>query len=83
MRQMKTIGKKISVCVLALLMVMMTYLSNSGGSLFLKKRDVKAATGEATMAMSTVKQQDHNDRPCGIRRFMEYVSKRTPSILPE
>ena len=52
MRQMKTIGKKISVCVLALLMVMMTYLSNSGGSLFLKKRNVKADTGEATMAMS-------------------------------
>ena len=52
MRQMKTIGKKISVCVLALLMVMMTYLSNSGGSLFLKKRNVKADTGEARMSMS-------------------------------
>lgn len=52
MRQMKTIGKKISVCVLALLMVMMTYLSNSGGSLFLKKRNVKADTGEATLSMS-------------------------------
>ena len=34
MKQLKKICKKISVCILALLMIMTTYLSNSGGSLF-------------------------------------------------
>ena len=52
MKQLKKICKKISVCILALLMIMTTYLSNSGGSLFLKGREVKASTGEASLAMS-------------------------------
>ena len=52
MKQLKKICKKISVCILALLMIMTTYLSNSGGSLFLKCREVKASTGEASLAMS-------------------------------
>lgn len=52
MRQLKTILKKISVCMLALLMVMTTYFSNSGGNIFLKKKQVRAATGETTLAMS-------------------------------
>lgn len=54
MRQMKTICKKISVSFLALLMIMTTYLSNSGGSLLLKSRQVKADTGEAVLSMSKV-----------------------------
>ena len=52
MKQLKKICRKISVCILALLMIMTTYLSNSGGSLFLKGREVKASTGEASLAMS-------------------------------
>lgn len=52
MKQLKKICKKIAVCILALLMIMTTYLSNSGGSLFLKNREVKASTGEAKLAMS-------------------------------
>ena len=52
MKQLKKICKKISVCILALLMIMTTYLSNSGGTLFVKNREVKASTGEAKLAMS-------------------------------
>lgn len=52
MKQLKKICKKIAVCIVALLMIMTTYLSNSGGTLFLRGREVKASTGEAKLAMS-------------------------------
>ena len=52
MKQLKKICKKISVCILALLMIMTTYLSNSEGNLFLKGRENKDSTGEAKQAMS-------------------------------
>lgn len=51
-KQMKKICKKIAVCVLVLLIAMMTYVSNSVGSLYLKNRNVQADTGEATLSMS-------------------------------
>ena len=51
---MKTICKKISVCILALLMIMTMYLSDSGGVLFQKNREVKASAGEAKLAMSQI-----------------------------
>lgn len=44
---MKTIYKKISVCILALLMIMTMYLSDSGGVLFQKNREVKASAGRS------------------------------------
>ena len=54
LKQMKTICKKISVCILALLMIMTMYLSDSGGVLFQKNREVKASAGEAKLAMSQI-----------------------------
>ena len=49
-KYIEMILRKIGVSMLVLLIVMTTYFSNSGGSLFLKK--VQADTGETTLAMS-------------------------------
>lgn len=51
-KYIEMILRKIGVSMLALLMVMTTYFSNSGGSLFLKTKKVQADTGETTLAMS-------------------------------
>ena len=51
-KYIEMILRKIGVSMLALLMVMTTYFSNSGGSLFLKTKNVQADTGETTLAMS-------------------------------
>ena len=51
-KYIEMILRKIGVSMLALLIVMTTYFSNSGGSLFLKTKKVQADTGETTLAMS-------------------------------
>lgn len=51
-KYIEMILRKIAVSMLALLIVMTTYFSNSGGSLFLKTKKVQADTGETTLAMS-------------------------------
>ena len=51
-KYIEMILRKIGVSMLALLIVMTTYFSNSGGSLFLKTKKVQADRGETTLAMS-------------------------------
>ena len=75
-KYIEMILRKIGVSMLVLLIVMTTYFSNSGGSLFLKK--VQADTGETTLAMS---QAMSCDRACCIRRLMGNDGRRTQSVL--
>ena len=74
-KYIEMILRKIGVSMLALLIVMTTYFSNSGGSLFLKTKKVQADTGETTLAMSPC------DRTCCIRRLMGNDGRRTQSVL--
>lgn len=82
-KYIEMILRKIGVSMLALLIVMTTYFSNSGGSLFLKTKKVQADTGETTLAMSQAMSSNKipADRTCCIRRLMGNDGRRTQSVL--
>ena len=82
-KYIEMILRKIGVSMLALLMVMTTYFSNSGGSLFLKTKKVQADTGETTLAMSQA--MSSNKIPAIGRAASEGLlgndGRRTQSVL--